>query len=105
AILSDLRNDFYVHASHQLAALIQKQFDGFHPGPDRGVKQAGFVVLVGAVMPAVLVELGFISNGSERHTLESAKFQEKVANGIANAVDEFFAEHRDLLVTPARERR
>ncbi|HKJ91807.1 MAG TPA: N-acetylmuramoyl-L-alanine amidase [Longimicrobiales bacterium] len=105
AILSNLRNDFYIHASHQLAALIQGQFDRFHPGPDRGVKQAGFVVLVGAFMPAVLVELGFISNRSERHALETAAFQQKIATGIADAVARFFSEHRDLLVTPARERR
>lgn len=105
AILSNLRNDFYIHASHQLAALIDKQFDRFHPGPDRGVKQAGFVVLVGAFMPAVLVELGFISNKPERHELEAVAFQDKIANGIANAVDQFFAEHQDLVVTPAGARR
>jgi N-acetylmuramoyl-L-alanine amidase len=65
-----------------------------HDGPDRGVKRAGFQVLVGALMPAVLIEIGFLSNPAEARQLGSAAFQRKTAQGIADAVDRFFAEHR-----------
>lgn len=101
-ILSNLRNDYYVHASHQLASLIQEEFGNFHPGPDRGVKQAGFVVLIGAFMPAVLIESGFISNRREARLLSSDRFQQQLAEGIANAVDEFFAANENLNARPAR---
>jgi N-acetylmuramoyl-L-alanine amidase len=101
-ILSGLRNDYYVHASHQLAELIQGEFAKFHPGPDRGVKQAGFVVLIGAFMPAVLIETGFISNRGEARLLRSEDFRRKLARGIADAVDEFFAANKDLNARSAR---
>ena len=95
-ILNNLRNDFYVRASHSLAGLVQDEFGDFHRGNDRGVKQAGFVVLIGAFMPAVLVELAFISNPREERLLGSGSFQVDAAEGIADAVDRFFEENRDL---------
>ncbi len=95
-ILNNLRNDFYVRASHSLAGMVQNEFGEFHRGNDRGVKQAGFVVLVGAFMPAVLVELAFISNPGEERLLASGTFQVDMARGIADAVDRFFEENEDL---------
>lgn len=92
-ILNNLRNDFYLRASHALAEVVQKNLATFHPGPDRGVKQAGLVVLVGAFMPAVLVEVGFMSHPQEAALLGTAAFQRKVANALADAVDEFFRTH------------
>lgn len=95
-ILNNLRNDFYIRASHTLAGLVQDEFGEFHRGNNRGVKQAGFVVLVGAFMPAILVEMAFISNPGEERLLGSGTFQVEVAEGIADAVDRFFEENRDL---------
>ncbi len=95
-ILNNLRNDFYIRASHALAGLVQKEFAPFQDGDDRGVKQAGFRVLVGAFMPAVLVELAFISNPAEERLLGSGSFQVKLANGVADAVDDFFREYDGL---------
>lgn len=95
-IMNNLRNDFYVRASHSLAGLVQDEFGGFHRGNDRGVKQAGFVVLIGAFMPAVLVELAFISNPGEERMLASGTFQVELAEGIADAVDRFFGENEEL---------
>lgn len=95
-ILNNLRNDFYIRASHNLAGMVQNEFGQFHRGSDRGVKQAGFVVLVGAFMPAVLVELAFISNPGEERLLGSGSFQLDVAGGIADAVDRFFEENGEL---------
>ena len=95
-IMNNVRNDFYVRASHSLAGLVQDEFGDFHRGSNRGVKQAGFVVLIGAFMPAVLVELAFISNPSEERLLASGSFQVEAAEGIADAVDRFFAENEPL---------
>jgi N-acetylmuramoyl-L-alanine amidase len=95
-ILNNLRNDYYVRASHDLAGLVQDTFSSFHTGPNRGVKQAGFRVLVGAFMPAVLIELGFISNPAEERLLGTRSFQDRTATAIADAVDLFFLKQGDL---------
>lgn len=96
AILSSLRNEYWVRASAELAAAVQRRLAVFHPGPDRGVKRAEFVVLVGAVMPAVLVETGFISNPEEARLLGSAAFQDKLAWALADALEEFFVAQEPL---------
>jgi len=101
-LLNTLRNDFYVRASNDLAAVIQDQMAGFHPGPNRGVKRAGFRVLVGAIMPAVLVEVAFISDREEARRLATAEFQQQLAEGIAGAVDRFFAQNEHLWVETGR---
>ena len=95
-ILSDLRNEFYVHASHDLASLVQARLDPYHSGVNRGVKQAAFVVLVGAYMPAVLVETAFISNPAEERLLAGSSFQDQAALALSNAVEEFFDTHAYL---------
>jgi N-acetylmuramoyl-L-alanine amidase len=95
-ILSGLRSDFLMRASHDLAAVMQEKMAAFHPGPNRGVKRAGFYVLVGAVMPAVLIETAFISNRDEAALLGTQAFQQKLAWGIADAVDEFFSRNEHL---------
>ncbi len=95
-ILNNLRNDFYIRASNELAGLVQHELAGFHHGDDRGVKQAAFVVLIGAFMPAVLIETAFISNPQEERELGSGTFQVDLAEAIADAVDEFFEENRGL---------
>ena len=54
--------------------------------PSRGIKQAGFYVLVGASMPAVLIETGYISNKSDAKYLNSKKGQKQIASSIFNAI-------------------
>jgi N-acetylmuramoyl-L-alanine amidase len=95
-ILNHLRNDFYLRASYDLAEVIQRRLALTHPGPNRGVKQAGFRVLIGAFMPAVLVEIGFLSHSGEAAQLATAAFQQRIAWGLADAVDEFFVGHEHL---------
>lgn len=92
-ILSSLRNEYYVKASDDLAELVQRHLGGIHPGPDRGVKQAGFRVLVGAIMPAVLVETGFMTSPGEARLLGTARFQRKIARSLADAIGDFFTRH------------
>ena len=98
-IFSSLKNDFYLRASNTLAEYIQSSMATVHPGPNRGVKQAGFRVLIGAIMPAVLVELGFMSNPAEARLLGTAEFQQKMAWSLAQAVNRFFDSHQALFTT------
>ncbi|HET9984011.1 MAG TPA: N-acetylmuramoyl-L-alanine amidase [Longimicrobiales bacterium] len=95
-ILNNLRNDFYVKASDDLAEAVQRRLAAIHPGPNRGVQQAGFRVLVGAFMPAVLVETAFISNREEERLLSRSSFQGKLVWAVAEAVDGFFDSHEHL---------
>ena len=92
-ILNSLRNEYYVKVSDDLAELIQQHLAYIHPGPNRGVKQAGFRVLVGAIMPAVLVETGFMTSRKEERLLATARFQKQVTRALADAIGEFFARH------------
>ncbi|RPI66951.1 MAG: N-acetylmuramoyl-L-alanine amidase, partial [Ignavibacteriales bacterium] len=55
----------------------------------RGIKQAGFYVLVGASMPSVLVETGFLSNKNDANYLKSTKGQNEIADAIFKAVKSF----------------
>ena len=89
-ILDDLRRNHYLRESSGWAAVVQGRLAGAHPGPNRGVKQAGFVVLEGAFMPAVLVEVAFISNRSEEALLSDPAARRRLARELAGAVEDFF---------------
>jgi N-acetylmuramoyl-L-alanine amidase len=92
-ILWDLAQSAHLNESSRLAEAIQNELNVVSKTENRGIKQAPFRVLAGATMPAVLVEVGFISHPDEEKQLRSAAFQEGVANAIAKAVGEFFAKH------------
>ncbi|HET7321577.1 MAG TPA: N-acetylmuramoyl-L-alanine amidase [Longimicrobiaceae bacterium] len=89
-ILNDLRQNHYLRASDRWAEVIQDRLAETEPGPDRGVKQAGFVVLNGAFMPAVLVEIGFITNPREERFLTDPDSQRQIARQLARAILDFF---------------
>ena len=57
---------------------------------DTGVKEGPFWVLVGAQMPSILIELGFISHPVESKRLYDKDYQQVLANGIANGIDSYF---------------
>ena len=99
-ILWDLAQSAHITESSRLAEAIQTQLNVVSRTENRGIKQAPFRVLAGATMPAVLVEVGFISHPEEEKQLRSAAFQESVAVAIAKAVGEFFA-RRQPATTPA----
>jgi len=96
AILNGLRNEFYVRASSDLADEVQRSIRAVHDGPDRGVKRAGFRVLIGALMPAVLVEAAFISNPVEARAIGTASFRQSIARAVAEAIERFFVQHEHL---------
>jgi len=91
SILQDLAQKAYLQESERLAVTIQAQLNHLGGIKERGVKQAPFVVLRGAAMPAVLVEVAFISNPKEEAKLREAPFRKKVAEAIALGVRRFFA--------------
>jgi N-acetylmuramoyl-L-alanine amidase len=93
-ILTDLDAKSSAGVSHRLAQLVQREVCSgvrAHVGgvQDLGVKSALFYVLLGARMPAVLVETAFISNREEERRLASARYQEEVADGVARAISAF----------------
>jgi N-acetylmuramoyl-L-alanine amidase len=88
-ILYELTNIGYMSASQRLAEKIDRQFADRAGRRTRGVKQAGFVVLYHASMPAVLVELGFISNPTEERYMNSEQGQAILASAIYRAIRDY----------------
>lgn len=92
-ILWDLAQQDYLKESSRLAELIQDEMNHLNNIQNRGVKQAPFKVLVGATMPAALVEVAFISNPEEEAKLRDGAYQGTVATTIANAVKRYKTEY------------
>jgi N-acetylmuramoyl-L-alanine amidase len=92
-ILSITQNAF-VKESEQLAAFISEGIDRKVNWTNKGVKQAGFVVLWGVSMPNVLVEAGFITNSQDRNDLQSLTVKHRIAEGIFEGIRKFIDEIR-----------
>ncbi len=88
-VLNDMAQNEHLREANELAGLIQTRLAKVHPGPSRGVKQAGFRVLVTAFMPAVLVEIGFGSNPSDAAFMTDRKHVNEMSAAIADAVVEY----------------
>jgi N-acetylmuramoyl-L-alanine amidase len=101
-IIDDMHQNEHLRESSELAAIIQQRLGRVHPGPDRGVKQAGFRVLVTAFMPAVLVEIGFGTNAAEARYLSQTGSQVTLANAIAGATAEYLARYQRRVSTAAQ---
>lgn len=85
-ILTDLVKTASHHESSRLAEAVHTSILKVTGKDNRGVKQAPFYVLVGAAMPAVLIEVGFISNPGEEKWLSSKREQERIAESIVAGV-------------------
>jgi N-acetylmuramoyl-L-alanine amidase len=81
-----LMQEEYLDKSIQLASIIQNGFTNNLNRIDRGVKQAGFVVLHQTYMPSVLIETGFLTNAEEGTYLNSDIGQEKFSKSIASSI-------------------
>ena len=92
-IIRDMAQNEHLRESAQLAELMQRGLRTMHPGTDRGVKQAGFRVLVTAFMPAVLVEIGFGSNKADSNFMTDPERQRDVAETLANAAITYFEQY------------
>lgn len=92
-ILWDLAQQEYLQESSRFAQLIQEEMNAVTGVQNRGVKQAPFKVLVGATMPAALVEVGFITNPEEESKLKSEDFQNTMVDALARAVQKYKTEY------------
>lgn len=91
-ILYDLMQNAKINESSRLASHVQGRMVGYLKQKrysrikDKGVKQAPFYVLLGAQMPAILVETSFISNPRECKRLLDPKYQERLCDGIIKGI-------------------
>jgi len=100
-ILNDLMLNTKIFESNSLAKFVQRGLvsevrKGYKRVRDRGVRQAPFYVLIGAEMPAILVEIGYITNSTENKRLGNDAYLNRVAAGIVNGIDSYI---KDLNLT------
>lgn len=100
-ILNDLMLNTKIFESSSLAKFVQQGLlrelrQGYKKVRDRGVRQAPFYVLIGAKMPAILVEIGYITNFIENKRLCSDDYLARVASGIVKGIDSYI---KDLNLT------
>lgn len=88
-ILWDLAQTHHLGESQRFARLVQQELDEALGLRDRGVKQAPFRVLMGAAMPAVLVELGFITNPAEEQRLLDPEYRGQLVEALVRAIQRF----------------
>ena len=82
-----LSNKFAIDIQKNILANLKKNYRSVI---DNGVREGPFWVLVGAQMPAVLVEVGYITNPTEAKRMKTRHYQKLIAKGIADGVDSFF---------------
>ncbi len=88
-IIFSLYQNAFLSQSLKLASLVQNQFEEYAGRYNRGVKQAGFLVLYRTTMPSLLIETGFLTNKTEEKYLLSDKGQSTIATAIYRAFYEY----------------
>jgi N-acetylmuramoyl-L-alanine amidase len=89
SILWDMAQSEFQQESSFLAETVQDSMTQSLRLVNRGVKQAGFYVLGGAAMPAILIEIGFLTNPKEEKKLASAEHREAIARAIYTSLAEY----------------
>jgi N-acetylmuramoyl-L-alanine amidase len=92
-ILWDLAQQEYLHESSRFAQTVQEEMNTATGVENRGVKQAPFKVLLGATMPAALVEVGFITNPEEEARLQTDEFQNLMVGALVRAIRRYKTEY------------
>ncbi|MCD4817220.1 MAG: N-acetylmuramoyl-L-alanine amidase [Candidatus Cloacimonetes bacterium] len=95
-ILADMAQNEHLRESNELAMKLQENLIQSTKSYDRGVKQANFYVLRGAFMPAVLIELGFLSNKKEEKKLMKDSYQNTLAKAIFEGLKSFKLKYDSL---------
>lgn len=98
-ILTDMKQNEHLREANELAEIIQRRVGQVHPGPNRGVKQAGFAVLVKAYMPAVLVEIGYGTNAADAAYMSDAARMDELAVAISDGVVEYLKRYERRVAT------
>ena len=95
-IIFEYMQSEFVKESIHIAQYVQSNFANDANRLDRGVRQAGFLVLNATSMPSILVELGYISNAEEAKYLASATAQQHLSSCISKAFDRYYADLKKL---------
>ena len=96
-IIFEFMQNEYQKESLKMAQFTQNQMVSSAKRPDRGVHQAGYLVLWKSTMPSILIELGFISNDAECKYLVSQKGVDEMAQSLYKAFSEYLDYHNKLL--------
>jgi N-acetylmuramoyl-L-alanine amidase len=88
-MLWDLAQAEFQTESSRLAEIVLDSMSQSLRIPNRGVKQAGFYVLGGAAMPAILVEIGFVTNPKEERRLKDARYRDEIARAIVSGLADY----------------
>ena len=88
-IMATMAQSVFMKESEELAAMIQEEMAKKLKSKNRGVKQAGFHVLIGASMPNILIEAGYLTNRNEEKNLRNAKYRQVIANCVYKAIVKF----------------
>ena len=99
AIVFSMFQNIFLEKSLSLASKIQHQYREKSKREDRGVKQAGFLVLWKTAMPSLLTEIGFLSNPDDERLIGSDKGQDLIARALFNAFKEYKNEVEDNRLT------
>ncbi len=96
-LLWDMAQTAHLQESSVLAEMIQSQLNTLGGAPDRGIKQAPFRVLKGANMPAVLVEVGFLSNPEEERLLSDSTHRQRIAEMLFESINRYRRRQASLI--------
>jgi N-acetylmuramoyl-L-alanine amidase len=88
-LLWDMAQTAHLQESGVLAEMIQRNLNSLGGTTDRGIKQAPFRVLRGANMPAVLVEVGFLSNAEDERMLADPAHRQRIADMLFRSLSEY----------------
>jgi N-acetylmuramoyl-L-alanine amidase len=103
SILVDLKATDSIEKSADLAEMVSAELERCNLG-ECSVKQAGFVVLKSLEMPSVLVEVGFLTNKSDRKKLADIKYREEYAVCLADAIQMYFERYRSITAVAGQHR-
>jgi N-acetylmuramoyl-L-alanine amidase len=95
-----------VHQSRRVAASVQRalyaMLSAKNPGlPNRGVKEAHYVVLTGTSMPAILAEVSFVSSPTDENNLQSSTYRQQIAEALYSGIAHYQASNRNLKMASA----
>jgi len=98
-IIASLMQNSFMKESEDFAGMIQNNLRKSIPSPDRGVKQAGFYVLIGSSMPHALLEVGFLSNPLEEKQLRKPGYRQSIAEATFNGIITFKEKYEKALTS------
>jgi len=97
SILNDVQTNYHVNESSQLAEVVFGAMSRVVRPNGRGVRQAPFTVLAGTTMPAVLIEVGYVTHAQEAKKLTNRDYLKKLADAISAGIIQFATERKEKI--------